>query len=189
MLVEDNVFKNLSPVTTEGGGSIEIRDNLIYSCGTGIFCLDYGNDITIHNNVIAYNRGESSYYDGCGILLDAGSFTVYNNIITNNTSGIISVANTLSLSCNDVWGNQTFNYDLTYVPDPTGTNGNISLDPQFCGVAPDVSGNFFLQADSPCAPGNHPDGVQCGLIGRYIVGCGPTAVEKKSWGKIRSIFR
>jgi hypothetical protein len=189
VLIENNIFKNLSPVATEGGGDIEIRDNLIYSCGTGIFCSDYGSNITIHNNVIALNRGEGSYYDGCGILLDAGSFTVYNNIITSNISGIISIATTLNLSCNDVWGNEAFNYDLTYVPDPTGTNGNISLDPQFCGVAPEISGNFFLQSDSPCAAGNHPDGVQCGLIGKHPVGCGPTSVENKTWGKIKSIFR
>ena len=189
LVIEDNVFKNLSPVATEGGGNIEIRNNVIYSCGTGIYCMDYGTNIAIHNNVIAYNQGTGSYSNGCGILLDAGSFMVYNNIITNNTSGIFSIATTLSVSCNDVWGNQTFNYDLTYVPDPTGTNGNISLDPQFCGAAPDVSGNFFLQSDSPCAPGNHPDAVQCGLIGRYAVGCGPTTVEKKSWGKIKSMFR
>jgi len=188
LVIEKNTFKDLSPITTTSGGGIEIRDNLVCSCGYGIYCGDAGTGISIHNNVITVNRGAAGVPDGCGICLDLGSFTIYNNIITNNIYGIVSIATTLSLSCNDVWGNQAFNYDLTFAPDPTGTNGNISADPQFCGVAPEVSGNFYLQSDSPCAPGNHPEGPICGVIGRYDIGCGTTAVKAATWGKMKSLF-
>jgi hypothetical protein len=46
--------------------------------------------------------------------------------------------------CNDIFGNKS-NVD----PPPFGTNGNIAVDPQFCGVEPQVSSNYFLQSDSP----------------------------------------
>jgi hypothetical protein len=58
------------------------------------------------------------------------------------------------------------------VPDPTGTNGNISLDPRFCDYE---SRDFHLAADSPCAPFTPPN-PECGLIGAWPVGCAATAV-------------
>ena len=59
--------------------------------------------------------------------------------------------------------------------------------PQFCGIK--FSGNYYLQSDSPCAPGNHPDGYDCGLIGALPVNCGKVDVEKKSWGTIKSLYK
>ncbi|MDD4857397.1 MAG: hypothetical protein PHD74_04735, partial [Candidatus Krumholzibacteria bacterium] len=76
-----------------------------------------------------------------------------------------------------------------YGTDLTGTNGNISVDPQFCAGDPSGSGDFFLQSDSPCAPGNNPDEASCGLIGAYPVGCREDSVERASWGAIKSLFR
>ncbi|MBI4739015.1 right-handed parallel beta-helix repeat-containing protein, partial [Candidatus Woesearchaeota archaeon] len=71
--------------------------------------------------------------------------------------------------------------------DQTGSNGNIAVDPEFCGI--DDSGNYFLQSDSPCAPGNHPDGYDCGLIGAFEVLCGKVEVLQKSWGSIKSLYK
>jgi len=68
-----------------------------------------------------------------------------------------------------------------------GSNGNFSEDPLFC------DGCYYLQACSPCAPGNHPDDVNCGLIGAYGVGCpcggGPTAVDRTSWSSLKALYR
>jgi hypothetical protein len=187
-LLEYNIFCNLSPILVIAGGSNEIRNNKINSCGTGIFCADY-TDVSIHHNLIVYNTGTSAPGDGCGILLDAGSYSIFCNIIVNNNWGIRSNAMSMNINCNNVWGNQIKDYDLEFLPDPTGTNGNISADPQFCGVSPELSGNFYLQSDSPCAPGNHPNGFECGLIGRYPVGCGATSSERSSWGSIKAMFK
>jgi hypothetical protein len=66
-------------------------------------------------------------------------------------------------------------------------NGNISMDPEYCGV--DDSGNYFLQSDSPCAPGNHPDGRDCGLIGAKPVNCEKVGVERSTWGSIKNRFK
>jgi hypothetical protein len=54
--------------------------------------------------------------------------------------------------------------------DPTGQNGNISVDPLFCDVA---NLDLTLHADSPCAPEQQPT---CGLIGALPVGCEASAV-------------
>ena len=181
--IEYNCFRDQSPIIVECGGPVEICNNLIYSSGSGISCGDYAMEITIHHNVIAFNLY------GPAISLDAGSYWISNNIIVNNRQGIRSISTTVHLDCNNVWGNEEFNYSLLFFPDPTGTNGNISLDPQFCGVSPDISGNFYLQSDSPCAPGNHPDGFDCGLIGRYPVGCETVSTERTSWGEIKAMFK
>jgi len=189
VIIENNILKSGAPLILEAGGGHEIRDNLIYSCEIGIDCSDYCMDVKIYNNTIAYCHSSYGWPAGSGICLGAGSYTIYNNIITNNTYGIVSISTTVYLDCNNVWGNTENNYDLTFFPDPTGTNGNISLDPQFCGDDPLESSNFYLQSDSPCAPGNHPDGYDCSLIGKYSVGCGSTSVREASWGKIKSIFK
>jgi hypothetical protein len=60
----------------------------------------------------------------------------------------------------------------------------FSLDPQFCGP---LVGNYYLQDDSPCAPGNFDPMV--GLIGALPVACGPVKTEPSSWGKVKSLYR
>ena len=88
------------------------------------------------------------------------------------------------LSCSDVYGNLPD--DFVFMADPTGTDGNISEDPLFC---PDSGPREYpLREDSPCAPGNHPDGDDCGLIGAFPVGCGTTATEDTNWSRIKRLF-
>jgi len=83
--------------------------------------------------------------------------------------------------CNDAWANTGGNY--VGCPDPTGTSGNIALDPRLCDPEHD---NFSLGSDSPCAAENNP---ACGQIGRYPVGCGPSAASATTWGALKSRFR
>lgn len=87
-----------------------------------------------------------------------------------------------AFSCNDAWNNVPVNY--AGCSDPTGTEGNIALDPLLC----DPAGmDFHLQDASPCAPDWNP---ACGQIGAYGIGCGgPTPVRALSWGQVRSLFR
>jgi serine protease len=86
--------------------------------------------------------------------------------------------------CNDVWNNPTGNYQGS-LPDQTGINGNISADPLFCGAA--ASGNFYLQAGSPCAGSNVPGACAGQSMGCYAVQCA-VAVQRQSWGSIKSLF-
>jgi hypothetical protein len=62
--------------------------------------------------------------------------------------------------------------------------GNFNTDPLFCGPT-----DYHLRLDSPCAPGNHPDGFDCGLIGPLPVGCGPVSVVETTWGAVKALYR
>jgi hypothetical protein len=93
--------------------------------------------------------------------------TLNNNVINSNSgAGIVftdTSVGTRDISCNDVYENSGGNY--VGIPDQTGVNGNISLDPRFCDPA---SGDFSLAANSPCAPENNTCST---LIGALPVGC------------------
>ncbi|MCP4546303.1 MAG: hypothetical protein GY835_07545 [bacterium] len=80
----------------------------------------------------------------------------------------------------DVYGNTGGDF-LGGMLDPTGVDGNISVDPQFCGEP--GSGNLYLQSDSPCCPETH--GVLIGCLG---VNCGTVATETTSFSRLKSMF-
>jgi parallel beta-helix repeat protein len=162
-------------------GGMTISGNCIYSYGGGIVLQESSGFIFEYNTITAC---------GTALTLD-GSYpgnTIRNNLIVGNDYGInLGWDAGATVSCNTVFGNSIANY--IYGTDPTGTNGNISVDPQVCAADPPGSGNFFLQSDSPCAPGNHPDAYPCGLIGARPVGCGAVSVKQTSWGAIKAIYK
>lgn len=74
--------------------------------------------------------------------------------------------NQVTIECCDIFGND----DGDQLPPGTvDQGGNFSLDPLFCGAQ--GSGRLTLQPASPCAPGQHPTGAACGLIGAEGVDC------------------
>jgi hypothetical protein len=93
------------------------------------------------------------------------------------------------LNCCDVWGNAGGDWEGE-VADQLGTNGNFSACPAFCNIALPPY-DLQLCDESPCMPGNHPDGYDCGLIGAWEEGCicGPTRIEATTWGAIKSMYR
>jgi parallel beta-helix repeat protein len=150
-----------------GGSSPTITSNTIAgnsaSRGGGIYCYD--SSPTIANNTIT---GNNAYYDGGGIYCDDSSPTIANTIVVFNSSGIYkSGTGTPSPRYNCVYGNTEYNY--SGLTDPTGTDGNISADPQFVrpaspgpdgqwGTGDDDYGDLRLQALSPCIDaGNNAD--------------------------------
>lgn len=86
----------------------------------------------------------------------------------------------MTLECNDVWANGV---NWTGVPDPTGTNGNISLEPKYCDAE---HGNFTVATHSPLRATNNSCHVQIGAFG---VGCGPVSLETATWGRIKALYR
>jgi hypothetical protein len=83
------------------------------------------------------------------------------------------------LTCCDIYGNAGGDW-VGCIQSQFGINGNIALDPLFCGR---FTEDFTLCANSPCAPNYNPD---CGLIGAWDVGCGPTAATPTTWGRVKS---
>ena len=184
-LIKDNIIRWN---TTQFGGGIAcwnggvpiIRKNVIYeNIGLGDAIYVWDSAAVIDSNTIAYNYDP----DGWGpIYIDSTlPVTISNNIIAFNQAyengGIYchSSPENIVCECNLVYENIPANYSGE-LSDQTGINGNFSLDPQFCAVDPTSTGNFLLQSDSPCLPGNHPDGCDCGLIGALPEGCGPTSI-------------
>lgn len=64
-----------------------------------------------------------------------------------------------------------------------GYSGTVWEDPLFCDLA---SGDVTLHENSPCMPMNNPHGV---VIGALEQGCGYSAVQERSWGSIKAMYR
>lgn len=163
---------------------VVVRGNLIAGnrcdgecIGGGISCF-IGE---IEGNTII---GNSAHGPAGGVELPYLGVTFLRNIVAWNSSdefgdGIV-VFRSADLFCNDVWSNGEENY---WGVEPG--YGDFSEDPRFCGYpgshgAPaerfDPS-DFALLPDSPCIPGNHPSGIDCGQIGAYREGCGRGPME------------
>lgn len=81
-----------------------------------------------------------------GIYVDNSSPVVRNSISAFNGRGFDGTGSaTPSVSYSNVFGNSAANYKV--VPDATGTNGNVSVDPMFYNVE---AFNLRLLAGSPC---------------------------------------
>lgn len=169
-------------------------------------CLFYGNHAGTDGGAIVTLESPGAVVRGCTFFANhatrdaahleffEGPGVLENCIFAGGIGGggVALTAGTL-IQCCDAWDNEGGNY--LGIPDPTGSDGNISLDPLFCGVAggdPD----FTLRADSPCAP-HEPRGLPCGLIGARPVGCDPAAIDDPgrgevrvtAWGRIKSAYR
>jgi parallel beta-helix repeat protein len=91
--------------------------------GGGMYCQSSSMP-SLTNCTFAYNIG---YRDG-GAIASEGGGSVVNTLIAFNTSGIYySAWAPVIFHHNCVWGNDAYNY--RGIPDPTGTDGNISTDP------------------------------------------------------------
>jgi hypothetical protein len=119
--------------------------------------------------------------EGGGVFVDAtaGTPSVTQTIIVFGTKGqaiFCGGSSTPTLTNCDLYGNIGGN-DLC----GTDGGGNISADPLFCDRG---AGDYTLNSTSPCV-----DNPGQGQIGASGVGCGPTAVQNTTWGRIKSMFR
>lgn len=109
--------------------------------GGGIYC-ESSSPVLIHNTIVK----NIAFYGG-GIYFKNSSPTIINTIVAFNSSGIYR-SDSLGLPVfgnNCVYGNHTYNY--AGITDPTGTDGNISADPDFVSTE---YGDFHIQPGSTC---------------------------------------
>ncbi|NIO29254.1 MAG: hypothetical protein GTO29_11955, partial [Candidatus Latescibacteria bacterium] len=171
-VIEDNQLEwSFANIELQGTPFAVIRRNVVLEGTIGIDMLGVSGGVIENNTII-----------GSGIVAEVSYPLIRNNIVYKGT--IWCFGSSLALECNNVFIPSRPITEICTVP--IGTNGNISADPQFCGI--EGSGNYYLQDDSPCAPGNHPDGYDCGLIGTFGVSCGIDPVTQKTWGIIKSLY-
>jgi parallel beta helix pectate lyase-like protein len=136
---------------------------------------------TVTRCTILGNIAEGGGTPIAGIYFDE-PITVTSSLFAWNQGAVCSGVG--NWSCNDIFGNT-----LGDAVCGTDGGGNFSLDPELCAVDPAGSMNFTLQADSPCAAGQHPEGIPCGLVGAAPVGCGPVSVQMSTWSHVKGLFR
>lgn len=165
-IASNTITGNTTASSGSGGGILcyddanpTIANNAIVgntaSAGGGISCVtSFGK---IANNTITGNVASTS---GGGIYCFSSFLTVANTIIAFNSSGVyVSANDRLTLTNGCVYGNPAYNY--SGITDPTGTNGNLSVDPLFVrnagpgpdgtwGTADDDYGDLHLGVGAPC---------------------------------------
>jgi hypothetical protein len=141
-------------------------------------------------NCTLYGNGQHSMFFYAMSEYPAAGVMILNSVIANGYHGWPY----LSMDCWEPWVTCTNVHGNTagdWVGPLTGyegRDGNFSACPSFCNA---LAGDFHLCDESPCLPGNHPDGYNCGVIGALGQGCscGPTASETTTWGAVKSRYR
>lgn len=178
--------------------------------GGGIYC-DHFASTQIDHNVIdgniagAYGGGITEWEGSTSTVLDntivanqaplgGGGVYVTRNSHPNLTGDIVAFnmvgggivvgdpESTVPFECDDTYGNTPADY--TGVANPTGANGNQSLDPLFCDA---LTANYHLMSTSPCASAHSPG--SCGLVGALDVGCGSVPTIHQTWGRLKATYR
>jgi len=150
-----------------------------------------GSAITMDYCTLAANDATSGARDDEGGVVytwSASSSADFNDcIVAFNTAGEAVVCEDGGgsvLHCTDVYGNDGGDWVGCIAPQ-AGTDGNLNVDPKFCGLA---SADYHLCANSPCLPDHNDCLVR---MGAYDAGCGncDSAVETTSWGAIKAMYR
>jgi hypothetical protein len=183
------------------GNSAQLGGALSLAAGTVSECLFVGNTASggFSGNASggAIRAGNGAVIESCTFLdnrctpaanpgaISAPSAATIRRCIIAYTIGAVCEATSMATwSCCNLFANSAGN---TICGNDGG--GNFSADAQFCSADPIASLNVRLQADSPCAPGNHPSGEACGLIGVGPVGCGTVGVLPVHWGAVKQLYR
>jgi hypothetical protein len=199
--IENNLFESVSNEAIAMGVGSTIVGNRFRDCYRGVWGVSGGGTVSgnVFYDIFSYgvetsNSGPATYenntFDGCAAAfvfwVPAYEQAVRRNIIVNSQSALGCYPwAPIVFECNNIF-NTTFDPSAQCLA-TINQQHNFSADPEFCGIP--GSGLYTLQSDSPCAPGNHPDGVDCGLIGALPVGCGEVEAKAKSWGQIKAMMR
>jgi hypothetical protein len=177
---------------TRGGGIYQGNCNSVIER-----CVIAGNEAGVEGSGFCQSAGQTALISACTIARNGAasaavyvkggsSMTLERAIVAFNGAPALGIDATSSGSfgCGDVFGN------IGGDGIPVGfvrKGSNISADPLFCGAA--GSRDFNLRSDSPCLPENQDFDEICLPMGARPAACGGVAVERSTWGSIKSIFR
>jgi hypothetical protein len=193
--IQDCVFRGTpsgGPVIRIGTGAVSGAASLIQDClfennHTGIAGALWieKRAVTMERCTVVNNIGTNN---GMIYLTSGATLDLRNSIIafSQMAQAIKCAGGTVTVNCSDIFGNA--NGDWTdCIAGQESANGNLSVDPLFCDIQ---SGDYTLQASSPCAP---PQSGACGQIGAFGVGCNAVSVnppvDLRSWGAIKALYR
>lgn len=170
-------------------GSWDVTDCTFYgNSGAAVWVLNSGS-ACVTNCTVYGTIGEAFLVDGGWTHEHPSRLDLANTIVAYGDQAVQcrDYVCEVTLSCCCLWENEDGNY-VGCIAGQEGINGNFSACPSFCYAG---TGDFHLCDQSPCLPGNHPDGYACGLIGAWGEGCscGPTEVEPTTWGLIKAIYK
>ena len=176
-----------------GGGIAAIQSTMIVehtvvmgneagNMGGGL-CATDTEALTVTGTTFSENRaplGGGVYARGTSSLVLTRSIVAF---AREGAGVVVEPTAAVQLGCTDVFGNMGGDAIPASVID---LGGNFSADPLFCGAP--GSWDMTLHADSPCLPGFHPGGAECGLIGARGAGCGSVPVTPATWGRIKKAY-
>ncbi|MCA9730267.1 MAG: T9SS type A sorting domain-containing protein, partial [Candidatus Eisenbacteria bacterium] len=135
------------------------------SDGGGLYFF-FSDNSEVRSCTVVGNTTNGPNGHGGGIACFLASPVIEQSIVAFNLAGrglyCVDGSSVPQVSCSDIFGNAEGDGicgDDVY--------GNFSADPLFCNRA---VGNYTLQTSSPCAPGHHPTGASCDLIGAFGTG-------------------
>ncbi len=177
------VFTSLSNPTLRRLVVVGNAANGYFGEGGGMF-ISFNPAPSVENCTIAFNACGPEGVAG-GVWVEWFATPAIDKCIISDSSvgvGISCSSATPVITCTDVYGNAGGD-DLC----GTDGGGNFSADPLYCGIPVGLPGaksqlsvasaEWALQADSPCAAGNHPGGLCDGeMLGAVAVACEPSAV-------------
>jgi hypothetical protein len=132
-----------------------ISDNRVESGSGSGFYANNGASVSLVNVTVVGNgiRGgaEALYFEDCSVTL------INDQIVQNGATGInVGYSCTVTLTSCNLWGNVS--RDFGGIPDPIGTDGNISADPGFLDRSSDdpMRWDLHLSAASPSVDAGAP---------------------------------
>jgi hypothetical protein len=170
-------------------GAKTLRWNLLVG-NVGNIVLDASNVVIENNTIDGQPRHYFIEYPGPAVDCQRAANVAIRRNIFFLTYGVNCLGSApegfliYEFNCNEPWILDR----AAARPPVVDEHGNYPwTNPEYCSLF-GVNYNYFLQSDSPCAPGNHPMDPLV-LIGAFEVGCGTVGAKESSWGAIKSRFR
>ncbi len=195
--IEDSCFeRNLT--TRYSGGAVFVGSSLVFGSTVTLrgctfvdnFAMFSGHagaawvaasTVLVEGNTFHGNGVEFVGANQAGTLvMEGGAATFRNNVVTGSIVdvAVVSIASGTVTGCNVFWNNTDGNVQGFAL-----TATDVEADPLYCDPE---TGDFTVEQGSPCLPENSPG---CGQVGAWGQGCGSVAVQRESWGKVKSGFR
>jgi len=166
----DNVGGSTAAISNGSGGGMDVIDS-VFLRNVGSDTGAIGGQADLIGCTLVGNEGASA----SGVRwFTQGSLE--RTIIADGVGGPAVICTGIDVavdaSCSNLIGNEGGDW-VDCLTDFAGAAGNFSADPLFC----DLAGNDVrVDPASPCLPGQHPDGADCGLVGAGGEGCAVVGV-------------